>query len=83
MKLVIIGFMEFSEQMKDNIHGWMKASIHFMIIVTAQWKYGNEGEIKFGSQSFAIKDAERLLFETKAAVKKDQPINMKETNSPI
>ena len=29
----------------------------------------------FGSQSFAIKDAERLLFESKAAVKKDQPIN--------
>src|SRR6188768_1995205 len=42
----------------------------------AQWKYGGKGEVQFGSQSFAITDAERLMFESKAAVNKDQPINL-------
>ena len=42
----------------------------------SKWKYGDKGEIEFGSQSFSIKDTERLLFEGKAAVKKDQPVNI-------
>jgi hypothetical protein len=75
MKSVIIGFMASSGQMKDSIHGWMKALTRFMITAFDKWKYVNEGEIRFGTQSFAIRDAERLLFESKAAVKKDQPIN--------
>jgi hypothetical protein len=41
----------------------------------SKWKYGNEGELSLGSQSFSIKDAEKWLFESKAAVKKDQAIN--------
>ena len=40
----------------------------------SQWKYG-KGEINFGSARSSIKNGERILFETKAADKKDQPIN--------
>lgn len=40
----------------------------------AQWKYGDEGEIKFGKTSISVKNIERILFETKATAKKDQPI---------
>jgi hypothetical protein len=61
----------------ERQHPWMDEGINtFYDNRYSQWKYGNEGEIKFGSQSFAIKDAERLVFESKAAVNKDQPINM-------
>ena len=41
----------------------------------SSWKFGPEGELRVGSQSFSIRDAERFLFETKVNVKKDQPIN--------
>ena len=40
----------------------------------SQWKYG-KGEIKIGSHNVSIKNTERILFETKAATKKDQAIN--------
>ena len=61
----------------ERLHPWMDEGINtFYDNRYAQWKYGNEGEVQFGSQSFAIKDAERLLFESKAVVNKDQPINM-------
>jgi hypothetical protein len=40
----------------------------------SQWKYG-KGEIKIGSAHVSIKNAERVLFETKAATKRDQPVN--------
>lgn len=38
------------------------------------WKYGNEGELKMGNVSISIKNAERILFESMAVAKKDQPI---------
>ena len=60
----------------ERLHPWMDEGINtFYDNRYSEWKYGEEGEIIFGSQSFAIQDAERLLFESKAAVKKDQPIN--------
>lgn len=60
----------------ERQHPWMDEGINtFYDNRYSKWKYGNEGEIKFGTQSFAIKDAERLVFESKAVVKKDQPIN--------
>lgn len=40
----------------------------------SQRKYG-KGEIKIGSANVSIKNAERILFETKAATKRDQAIN--------
>jgi hypothetical protein len=61
----------------ERLYPWLDEGINtFYDNRYARWKYGNEGEVKFGSQSFAIKDAERLLFESKAAVNKDQPINL-------
>ena len=60
----------------ERQYPWMDEGINtFYDNRYSKWKYGNEGELKFGAQSFAIKDAERLLFETKVAVNKDQPIN--------
>ena len=41
----------------------------------SQWKHGDKGEIQIGSGSVPIKNLERIGFEAKAAVKKDQPIN--------
>ena len=61
----------------ERQYPWMDEGINtFYDNRYSKWKYGNEGEIKFGDQHIAIRDAERLLFETKAAVKKDQPINI-------
>ena len=61
----------------ERQYPWMDEGINtFYDNRYSEWKYGNEGEIKFGSNSFAIKDAERLIFESKAVVKKDQPINI-------
>jgi hypothetical protein len=61
----------------ERQHAWMDEGINtFYDNRYSKWKYGDEGEIRVGAQSFAIRDAERLLFETKAAVNKDQPINM-------
>ena len=61
----------------ERLHPWMDEGINtFYDNRYTQWKYGSEGEVQFGSQSFAVKNAERLLFESKAAVNKDQPINM-------
>ena len=61
----------------ERQYPWMDEGINtFYDNRYSKWKYGNEGELKFGAQSFAIRDAERLLFETKVAVNKDQPINI-------
>ena len=61
----------------ERQHPWMDEGINtFYDNRYSKWKYPNEGEIKFGTQSFAIKDAERLVFESKAVVKKDQPVNI-------
>jgi len=61
----------------ERQHPWMDEGINtFYDNRYSKWKYGNEGEIQFGSQTFAITDAERLMFESKAAVNKDQPINL-------
>ena len=60
----------------ERQYAWMDEGINtFYDNRYSKWKYGNEGEIKFGNNSLSIKDAERLLFETRAATKKDQPIN--------
>ena len=60
----------------ERRHPWMDEGINtFYDNRYSKWKYGNGGEIQFGSQSFAIKDAERLVFESKEAVNKDQPVN--------
>jgi hypothetical protein len=60
----------------ERQYPWMDEGINtFYDNRYSKWKYGTEGELKFGAQSFAIRDAERLLFETKAAVNKDQLIN--------
>jgi len=60
----------------ERLHPWMDEGINtFYDNRYTEWKYGKEGEIQFGSQSFAVKNAERLLFESKAVVNKDQPIN--------
>ena len=61
----------------ERQYPWMDEGINtFYDNRYSKWKNGIEGEIKFGAQSFAIKDAERLVFESKVAVEKDQPINM-------
>ena len=61
----------------ERQHPWMDEGINtFYDNRYSQWKYGNEGELQFGSQSFSIKHTERLVFESKAAVNKDQPINL-------
>ena len=60
----------------ERKHPWMDEGINtFYDNRYSRWKYGADGELKLGSTSFAIRDAERLLFESKAAAKKDQPIN--------
>ena len=60
----------------ERRHAWMDEGINtFYDNRYSKWKYGDKGELNFGAQSFALKDAERLLFETKAAVNKDQPVN--------
>ena len=60
----------------ERQYPWMDEGINtFYDNRYSKWKYGDEGEIKFGSQGIAIRNAERLLFETRAAVNKDQPIN--------
>jgi hypothetical protein len=41
----------------------------------SQRKYGDKGEVKIGQYGVSIKNVERILFETKAATKKDQPIS--------
>ena len=41
----------------------------------SEWKSGNKGEIQIGSSHVRLKSLERLLFQTKAVTKKDQPIN--------
>ena len=60
----------------ERQHPWMDEGINtFYDNRYSNWKYGDKGELAFGSESFAIKDAERLLFETKVAANKDQTIN--------
>jgi hypothetical protein len=60
----------------ERQYPWMDEGINtFYDNRYSKWKYGEKGEITFGSQSVSISDAEKLVFETKAAVNKDQPIN--------
>ena len=56
--------MEFLPAMKENIPGWMKASIVIMMLNTKLSKYGKQPQL------------ERLAFETKAVTKTDQPIEL-------
>ncbi len=41
----------------------------------SQWKYGDKGELQLGKERVSIRAGERILFETRAISKKDQPIN--------
>ena len=60
----------------ERKHPWMDEGINtFYDNRYSKWKYGDKGELNYGSGSFSLRDAERLLFESKAVVKKDQPIN--------
>ena len=62
----------------ERIHPWMDEGINtYYDNRYSEWKYGKTGEIKTGSNNLSIKNAERLLFETKAIIKKDQPISAK------
>ena len=60
----------------ERKYPWMDEGINtFYDNRYSRWKYGDKGELNYGSGSFSLRDAERLLFESKAVVKKDQPIN--------
>ena len=60
----------------ERQYPWMDEGINtFYDNRYSKWKFGDAGELTFGSQSFSIQDIERFLFETKAVIKKDQPIN--------
>jgi hypothetical protein len=60
----------------ERSHPWMDEGINtYYDNRHRAWKYGQEGEIKIGSASLSIKNAERIFFETNAAIKKDQPIS--------
>ena len=41
----------------------------------SQFKYGDKGEVEIANASVPIRKLERIGFEAKAAIKKDQPIN--------
>lgn len=60
----------------ERLHPWMDEGINtFYDNRYSKWKHGEKGEISLGNQSFSVKDAEELVFTSKAAVKTDQPIN--------
>src|SRR5688572_14855487 len=60
----------------ERLHPWMDEGINtYYDNRYSQWKYGDEGEIKMGSGGIPLENAERIVFETFAATKKDQPIN--------
>ena len=59
----------------ERLHPWMDEGMNtFYDNRYSKWKYGEQGEISLGNQSFSLKDAERFFFESKAAARKDQPI---------
>ena len=41
----------------------------------SQYKFGNKGELQLGKERVSIRSGERILFETRALMGKDQPIN--------
>ena len=60
----------------ERLHPWMDEGINtFYDNRYSKWKHGEKGEVNLGSQSFSIKDGEKLLFESKAAGRMDQPLN--------
>ncbi len=60
----------------ERLHPWMDEGVNtFYDNRYSKWKYGEKGEIGLGGNGLAIRDAERLLFKSKAAARKDQPIN--------
>ena len=60
----------------ERKHPWMDEGMNtFYDNRYGKWKYGDKGEISYGKGSFSLSDAERLIFESKAVVKKDQPIS--------
>ena len=60
----------------ERKHPWMDEGLNsFYDNRYSEWKFGNKGEITVGKSGVSIKNTERILFETKAAIKKDQPVN--------
>lgn len=60
----------------ERLYPWMDEGLNtYYDNRHSQWKYRREGEIKVGASSFSINNSERIFFETKATIKKDQPIN--------
>ncbi len=60
----------------ERKHPWMDEGLNtYYDNRYSTWKYGDHGEITVGSRHVSIKNAERILFETKAVTKKDQAIN--------
>lgn len=64
----------------ERDHPWMDEGMNtFYDNRYSSWKYGKKGEIKWKKETFALRDLERILFQSKAVVKKDQPINSSST----
>jgi hypothetical protein len=60
----------------ERLHPWMDEGINtYYDNRYSRRKNGSEGELHFGRENFSIQDVMKLLFETKAAVKKDQPVS--------
>lgn len=60
----------------ERLHPWMDEGINtYYGNRYVRSKYGPKGDTRLGKTSFFIEDAEKLLFESVAAVRRDQPIN--------
>ena len=60
----------------ERLHPWLDEGLNtYYDFRHTEWKYGNKGEMKIGSEGFSIKNTERLLFEVLSTARKDQPIN--------
>ncbi|HLF46547.1 MAG TPA: M1 family metallopeptidase [Chitinophagaceae bacterium] len=59
----------------ERKHPWMDEGVNtYYDNRYSEWKYGNEGEIKIRNNNIPLKNAERILFESAAAGKKDQAV---------
>lgn len=60
----------------EREHPWMDEGLNtYYDNRYSRWRHGENGEIKIGSSRVSLKNAERILFESKAAANRDQPIN--------
>jgi len=61
----------------ERRHAWMDEGFNSYYDNRYQHeKYGSKGEIDIGRQTISLENAERLLFETQAVKKNDQPIDI-------